>query len=268
MNSLVQQFSHEVENLSRSLQRVKARHVNRRKERELVRSLVITYFGQWRTALVAQIGGESGLSQIDEALQELLRLAQSRALVSEYRTRLASIRRAIGELELLCLRPPAPALVLPAVEPHHQRILHSLREVNATAADSFEQGLADLRSADRKSWRGTTVEFREALRETLDTLAPDEAVTGQVGFKLEPDTKGPTMKQKAIFILRSRRPKDPQVKSFGDAIEVVEELIGKFVRSVYTRSSVAVHVGDSREEARKVRDYVTLVLAELLEVRE
>jgi len=75
------------------------------------------------------------------------------------------------------------------------------------------------------------------------------------------------MKQKAIFILRARRPKDPQVKAFGDAIDVIEELIGKLVRSVYTRSSVAVHIADSKEEARKVRDYVTLVLAELLEVR-
>ncbi|NBV25323.1 MAG: hypothetical protein EBS05_25845 [Proteobacteria bacterium] len=76
------------------------------------------------------------------------------------------------------------------------------------------------------------------------------------------------MKQKAIFILKSRRPKDPQVKAFGDAIDVVEELIGKFVRSVYTRSSVAVHVADSKEEAKKVRDYVALVLGELLEVKE
>jgi hypothetical protein len=76
------------------------------------------------------------------------------------------------------------------------------------------------------------------------------------------------MKQKAIFILKSRRPKDPQVKAFGDAIDVIEELIGKFVRSVYTRSSVAVHVADSKYEAKKVRDYVALVLGELLEVKE
>ena len=76
------------------------------------------------------------------------------------------------------------------------------------------------------------------------------------------------MKQKAVFILHARRLKDPQLKSFTNVIDVIEEMIGKFVRSVYTRSSVAVHVSDSRDEARKVRDYVTLVLAELLEVTE
>ncbi len=76
------------------------------------------------------------------------------------------------------------------------------------------------------------------------------------------------MKQKAVFVLRARRPKDPQTKAFKDAIDVVEGLIGNFARSVYTRSSVAVHVADSKDEASKVRDYVTLVLVELLETGE
>jgi len=268
MNDSLRQLSQEVENLNRCFQRIKTQHVNRQREKELVRNLVRIYFAQWRATLVAQTGRESDLSRIDQALQELLRLAQSRALVSDYRALLATIRRAVNELELQCLRPAPPVAVVPLIEPYHQRILDSLREVNPAAADSFEQGLLDLRSPDRKSWRGTAVEFREALRETLDILAPDDAVAKQTGFKLEPEAKGPTMKQKAVFILRSRRPKDPQIKSFGDAIEVVEELIGKFVRSVYARSSVAVHVGDSKEEARKVRDYVALVLAELLEVGE
>jgi hypothetical protein len=118
----------------------------------------------------------------------------------------------------------------------------------------------------RSSWRGTAVEFREALREVLDQLAPDAEVEAQPNFKREPDTKGPTMKQKAVFILRARRTKKAQVKTFAEAFDVVDGLIGNLARSVYTRSSVAVHVADSREEARKVRDYVSLVLAELLEI--
>jgi predicted pPIWI-associating nuclease len=117
----------------------------------------------------------------------------------------------------------------------------------------------------RSSWRGTAVEFREALREVLDQLAPDAEVEAQSNFKREPDTKG-TMKQKAVFMLRARRTKKAQVKTFAEAFDVVDGLIGNLARSVYTRSSVAVHVADSREEARKVRDYVSLVLAELLEI--
>lgn len=84
--------------------------------------------------------------------------------------------------------------------------------------------------------------------------------------KRKPDTKGPTIKQKAVFILRTRRTKKAQVKTFAEAFDVVDGLIGNLARSVYTRSSVAVHVADCREEARKVRDYVSLVLAELLEI--
>jgi hypothetical protein len=148
------------------------------------------------------------------------------------------------------------------------RILESLRKLNAAAADAYEQGLCDLKAGGRKSRRGTPVEFREALRELLDTLAPDSEVTKQPGFKLEPDTKGPTMRHKAVFILHARRPKNSQTKPLTDAVAVVEESIGKFVRSVYTQSSVRVQVASSQDEVCRIRDYVTLVLGELLEVRD
>jgi hypothetical protein len=139
--------------------------------------------------------------------------------------------------------------------------------VSPSAAASFEQGLYDLSGPERISWRGPAVDFREALREILDLMAPDGAIIYQPGFKQEPDGKAPTMKQKAIFILRSRRQKEAQIRPFSDAIDVVEELIGKFVRSVYSRSSTAVHMQVSREEVRKIKDYVSLILTELLEIR-
>ncbi len=267
MHDQVQKLREAVQVLERRLLRVRAVHVNTRKVKDLFRSLARIYFGEWRPSLVAHLGSDEELSQVDFGIQEFVRLAQVRSRVSDYRTNLSSLKRVIGDLELTTLQPRA-SVALPPVPSHHKRILESLLKISVAAASSFEQGLLDLQSGGRKSWRGTTVEFREALRETLDTLAPDDAVTGQPGFKLEPDAKGPTMKQKAVFILRSRRLKDPQLKSFTDAINVIEELIGKLVRSVYTRSSLAVHVADSKDEARKVRDYVTLVLGELLEVRE
>jgi len=76
------------------------------------------------------------------------------------------------------------------------------------------------------------------------------------------------MKQKAIFILRARRMNSSQAKTFTDAIDVVDEAIGKFLRSAYSGSSVVVHVQMSRDEAVRVRNYVSLVLTELLEIRE
>jgi hypothetical protein len=98
-------------------------------------------------------------------------------------------------------------------------------------------------------------------------LASDEAVKSQPGFQLEKDTKGPTMKQKAVFILKSRKTLSKQIKPFADAIDIVDEIIGKFVRSVYERSSVATHSHVSRDEVLTIKSYVELALSELLEVR-
>ena len=62
----------------------------------------------------------------------------------------------------------------------------------------------DLRSPNRMSYRGPATDLRECLREVLDHLAPDDAVTSGSGFVLEKDRTSPTMKQKVRFILRSR----------------------------------------------------------------
>jgi hypothetical protein len=258
----------ELRSLERAIQSTKAKHVNTKKAKENVRSFVYRYFNDWRVILAAKLGQNGSLASLDSALQELLRCTQHRTPLPEYRKTLKAVSASLSALEVQAVLPLAASPASKPVEKRHERILEILQKICPTAAVSFEQGLSDLPNLDRKSWRGTAVEFREALRESLDTLAPDDQVTQQPGFKLEPDAKGPTMKQKALFILRSRRLKDSQTKPFADAINVVEEAIGKFVRSVYSRSSAAVHSQMSRDEAVRVKDYVTLVLVELLEIKE
>ena len=250
--------------IDRAVRKVKAKHVNERTVKDLIRIFVQQYFATWRPKLVDGFGAEEELVALDSALQNLLRHAQRRVSVREYRATLNLITEQLRELELRSLL--IPSQTRSQYEPQQTKILKSLRTINESAAKSYEQGLVDLQVGTRSSWRGTAVEFREALREVLDQLAPDGEVEAQPNFKREPDAKAPTMKQKAVFILRARRAKKAQVKAFGEAFDVVDELIGNLARSVYTRSSVAVHVADSREEARKVRDYVSLLLAELLEV--
>jgi len=258
----------ELDSLGRIVQRIKARHVNTKAAKNRARSCVHLYFENARPLLSKLIGEDVTLTRLDNEMQELLRCTQRRALVADYRSLLKGAKEALSDLELKSLgrRNITPSRT--AAEPHHDRILEMLRKICPSAAVSYEQALCDLSDTTRKSWRGTAVEFREALREVLDLLAPTEDVRRQPGFKLEPDADGPTMKQKAVFILKSRRPKDPQIKSFADALDVVEESIGKFVRSVYTRSSLAVHVPHSADEAKKIRNYVSLVLAELLEIKD
>jgi hypothetical protein len=268
MSDQIQEVCKALESVERSLRKVKALHVNSAETKESIRNFVRAYFERSRSGLLATVSGEQELAGLDGLMQDLLRYSQRRTSVDDYRRCLSASKRAISEIELRSLNSLGHSPLLTPFEPRQTRILESLRKINPAAADAYEQGLTDLKAGGRKSWRGTAVEFRESLRELLDLLAPDSEVTKQPGFKLEPETKGPTMRQKTVFILRARHPKDSQSKAFTDALAVVEDSIGKFVRSVYTQSSVRVHVASSQDEVRRIRDYVTLLLGELLEVKD
>ena len=146
-------------------------------------------------------------------------------------------------------------------------IVDTLRSLVPSAALAYEQGLVDLSSASRLSRRGPATDFREALTETLDHLAPDDAVKAQTGYKPEPNTHGPTMKQKVRYVLRQRNKSKLAVESSEMAVESVDGIVGGFVRSVYSRSSMSTHTPANRDEVIRVRDFVKLALCELLEIR-
>jgi hypothetical protein len=146
-------------------------------------------------------------------------------------------------------------------------MITTLKALLPSAALSYEQALLDLSQEQRLSWRGPAADLREALRETLDHLAPDEEVVSAPGYKQEPGTHGPTMKQKVRFILRSRGLSKAVSATTEDATSSIDEAIGSFVRSVYTRSSVSTHTPTEKSEVRRVLDLVRVVLSELLEIR-
>src|SRR6266567_1527624 len=97
---------------------------------------------------------------------------------------------------------------------------------------------------------------REALRETLDHLAPDNDVVSEKGCKLESGLPKPTMKQKVCFILRKRGIKKAALDNPAQAAQAVEDTVGGFVRSVYTRSSVSTHTPIDKREVLRIRDWV------------
>jgi len=147
------------------------------------------------------------------------------------------------------------------------QILDTLREMLPNAALSYEQGIRDLRGGERISWRGTAAELREVVREVLDHLAPDDQVTEQSGFKLEKGQTGPTMKQKATFVLRSRGVSATARKAPQEAVSIVDELTASFVRSTYQRGSVSAHGSPTVEEVERLKRFVDVALADLLEAR-
>jgi hypothetical protein len=126
------------------------------------------------------------------------------------------------------------------------------------AAASYRQAIIDL-AAERLSYRGPANELRQALWEVLQVLGPDDEVTKEPGFKLEPRTTGPTHRQRAAFIMRKRRGKDlPETTA--TAIDAVAAL----ARATYTRSNSSTHGSRGREEAEQVGRYVEAVLRDLL----
>ena len=92
-------------------------------------------------------------------------------------------------------------------------------------------------------------------------------MTKEPGYKQEPNANGPTMKQKVRYILKLRGQSKSQTGAAESAVDAVEEALGLFVRSVYMRSSVSTHVTTSRDEVLRIRDFVRVVLSELLEIR-
>ena len=90
----------------------------------------------------------------------------------------------------------------------------------------YNQALVDLGGENRLSWRGPAIDLHEALRETLDHLAPDASVMDQPSFKLEKGVSAPTMKQKVRFILRKRGVLKNATKSPEAATRLLKRLLG------------------------------------------
>jgi hypothetical protein len=259
-----------IESARSALGRTKSVNVNKELIRNDIRELVQEYFRSLRPTLVKIGMKDEGLAGLDGPAQELLRLASGRNPRSSYLRTFRDFHaarvavEAERELKLgYATAAPNFDIVASGVE---TQILTTLRELLPSAGLSYEQALRDLRGAPRISYRGTAVEFREALREVLDHLAPDADVMRSPGFKLEKDATRPTMKQKAHFILKARGTVSGALSTPKDAIQRVEDAAASLARSVYTRGSVSTHVATTREEVLTMKPYVDGVLAELLQV--
>lgn len=160
-------------------------------------------------------------------------------------------------------RPAAAVVVATATE---RRIIDTLARILPAAAASYEQCVSDLGGPARLSYRGAAHELREALRETLDYLAPDGDVMAEPGFKLEGDLTRPTQRQKALFVLRKRRLSREARRAPELTVSLVDELGAQITRSAYTRGSSSAHGTTSVQEVRQLKMWVDAVLTELLEV--
>lgn len=153
-----------------------------------------------------------------------------------------------------------------ALSGDEQRIVSTISELVPSAARSYRQALDDLTAAGRISYRGTAAELREALREIIDHLAPDEAVENEPSFRLEDGMTHPTMRQKVRFVLRSRGLAKRKTEPAEKLTEKVDEITASLFRSIYVHASQNTHASPTLDEVRRLKRYVDTVLTDLLEI--
>lgn len=260
------QAQRDVAELRASVAKTRSDRISGDDLRGRARAFVDDYFRNLRPALTSVMEGEQELGALDAHMQDLLALAQGkRARKTSFLATLKELKRVLDALELrvAAARPSTPSE--PKANEMQARILDTLERICPPAAASFAQAAVDLAS-ERLSWRGTAADLREALRELLDKLAPDDEVMKQPGFKLEPKTDGPTMKQKVRFILRARGQSSDARKGIEDAVNGIDDVVGAFVRSTYTRASGSVHVERTKKEVVSIQRLVEVAMVELLQL--
>ena len=212
---------------------------------------------------------DAELASVDTSVQAILRLSNGQNPKRSYLRELKRIRqeRPVLQTRIDLLDGQArTARTQSNVKRLEAGIVETLEKMLPQTALCYRQVLSDLFGQDRLSYRGTATELREVVREVLDHLAPDQAVQASPGFKLEKDRKGPTMKQKARYILKARGVGESSRAAPEQSVELLEEQIASLARSVYERGSASTHGATAKSQVLSFKGYADAVLAELLQL--
>ncbi len=146
-------------------------------------------------------------------------------------------------------------------------IYDALMSVSDSLARSYAQIKVDIKDNSRISWAGTAHEIREVLATLLRLLAPDDILRSESWFKQEPETSGPTQKQRVHYILlkNGAGSKERQVV---EQVVNLETLIEDLVRLTYARASDAAHRFKPRSEVAKLLRYFEAFAYDLLDLNE
>ena len=267
MPGVIPDFVLKLEQARKDLNKVTSPQLNSQERRDSLRSLVEEYFNSIRPNLLGASEQDEDIGNVDTFMQDLLVLCHKRGGVKTYQSLLSKTRKSLIVLDTRMVMSTSSGIDPQALDSVDTMIIETLSQVVPSAALSYQQALTDLEADQRLSWRGPATDLREALRETLDHLAPDKEVEAMYGYKKLPDTNGPTMKQKVRYVLKNRDVSKVLSAPAEAATESIDSTVGTFVRSVYTRSSVSTHTPTEKEEVTRIRDFVRVVLCELLEIR-
>jgi hypothetical protein len=248
------------------LDRVKSVHVNSAQLREETKQLGQRYFRRVRPSL-GRLPIDAELATLNASFQNLLQLSEGRSTTASYRKNAKRVRKVLprvtGQIEVHIGDAKSDGS---GPTQDDLNIITTLTGLVPSAAQSYQQAIADLADPRRVSFRGPALELRETLREVLDHLAPDDAVMKAPGFKMEIGRPKPTMKQKVRFILRARDMNKTESAVPEDATTTIEGMIGELTRSIYDRGSLVTHVAKERRSVIQLKRYVDVVFHDILEL--
>ncbi len=155
----------------------------------------------------------------------------------------------------LSLQPSPP----PTPEPEVQAALEAIAPALAA---SYRQALRDLDDERRESFVGVATEMREVLTKVLHSLAPDDQVRAQQGWKPEGNDDRPTRRQRAAFILRTKS--EATSRTVRQAIDQLDGGLDHLTTRLYDRASKSTHGSADSKELVTLGGYWRSLLRDLL----
>lgn len=248
---------------SRHIDQTRTVNINTRALRTEAKDIAQQYFRQTRPVM-QDLGLDEQLEVLNASFQRILELSNRSNAAASYKKQVKIVRKLLPTVTSRIEINQGVVKIVATTTKEDERVIQTLEHLVPSAALSYKQAIIDLADDRRFSFRGPALELRETLRETLDHLAPDDAVTSAEGYVLEKGRSGPTMKQKVRFILKARGQSKSSSVVPEQSTTTVDEMIGTLTRSVYDRSSVATHVATERRTVIQIRRYVVAILHDIL----
>jgi hypothetical protein len=177
----------------RHVDQIRTVNVNANSVRKEAKEVAQRYFRQTRSSL-QNLGLDDELSLLDKGFENLIQLSSGMNAVSSYKKQIKTIRKLLPKVTARIELNQSVDKTHANTSAEDERVIQTLEGLVPSAALSYKQAIIDLADENRLSFRGPALELREALRETLDHLAPDREVTSAPGYLLEKNRHGPTMR--------------------------------------------------------------------------
>jgi hypothetical protein len=153
-----------------------------------------------------------------------------------------------------------------AETPQHDPELYArLGKIGPELADKYLSAWK-IYQADLPNYSGAMAEMRETLALLLDRIAPDDQVSAQPDFRLEPGQEKPTRRQRVRYAAWQRYSAEhtKEIVSDFDLLETTCDQLAQLATGAYRVSSGMVHGMATRDMAYRVLKQWDSILAQLI----